>query len=534
MKKRVAGLVCVLALAGAGIAYAALTFTDSQANSPQVAGQPTSDDTAHFPTNKQNEPSIAVNPVDTNRLIAGANDEQEQPACGPGSVRGAAAPANDCSFFPDVGTSGVYTSADAGVTWTNRGLLPGFSGSGGSLVSDGDPVIVFGPRLANGVFAYGRRGGARAYYASLASYASGQAKGNQAPELLTVSASEDSGATWSNPVVAADGHGIRFNDKEAIWVDDNPASPFFGRVYLSWTQFRDVRGCAEPVMLVYSTDAGRTWSNPDQLSVAQNCAKGGRQGSAVRTGLDGAVYVVWEDSDNAGPKQVVAVSSDGGRSFSHAADIGRVTDIGDPIPGANFRTDSFPSLAVDQASGALYVAWAQRTGASAQIVVYSSPAGGGTWRQAGGALSAGGYAFFQGLDVASNGRVDLAWQEQRAASPATYGTGNATIDAFYSGSRDGGAHWTAPVRVSSVSSDPAASSQNNLARQFWGDYSTLVSTATQAWFIYTDSRHGVGCPAVDAYQHSIDAGSPITKPSPGTDCPAQFGNTDVYVSKITP
>ena len=91
------------------------------------------------------------------------------------------------------------------------------------------------------------------------------------------------------------------------------------------------------------------------------------------------------------------------------------------------------------------------------------------------------------------------------------------------------------MKVTSASSDPAVSAQNNLARQFWGDYNTLVSTDEQAWFIYTDSRNGVGCPAVDAYQHGADGSGPVVdKPAPPTDCDAQFGNTDVYVSKITP
>ncbi len=89
--------------------------------------------------------------------------------------------------------------------------------------------------------------------------------------------------------------------------------------------------------------------------------------------------------------------------------------------------------------------------------------------------------------------------------------------------------WTAPAKVTSASSDPAASSQNNLARQFWGDYNTLVSVDAHAWFIYTDARNGVGCPAVDQYQRTGG-----TKPAPPLDCPSQFGNTDAFVSVITP
>src|SRR3954454_1540077 len=75
---------------------AASTVFEARANDPQVAGDPASDTTARFPTNKQNEPSIAVNPLDSSFLIAGSNDEQRQPPCGPGPVRGPDALASDC------------------------------------------------------------------------------------------------------------------------------------------------------------------------------------------------------------------------------------------------------------------------------------------------------------------------------------------------------------------------------------------------------------------------------------------------------
>jgi hypothetical protein len=82
----------------------------------------------------------------------------------------------------------------------------------------------------------------------------------------------------------------------------------------------------------------------------------------------------------------------------------------------------------------------------------------------------------------------------------------------------------------------------------------MVSTNTRARFIHTDSRNGVGCPAVDAFQRyqvnnglaSSDGEDEIltgrtatgtesaAKPAPPTDCPASFGNTDPYVELITP
>ena len=54
--------------------------------------------------------------------------------------------------------------------------------------------------------------------------------------------------------------------------------------------------------------------------------------------------------------------------------IGPVTDIHDPIPGANFRTDSFPTIAADPRLGSttVYAAWSTRTAAGGRIVVATS------------------------------------------------------------------------------------------------------------------------------------------------------------------
>jgi len=541
-------IVFVIAAAGAAIASSS---TDSQANQPQVAGNATSNATARFPTNKQNEPTVAIAPDGTHAL-AGSNDEQKQPACGPGTQRGATAPGSDCSFFPNVGTNGIYASINAGASWTNLGLLPGYTDTGssvapsagalatsapaGSLVSDGDPVIVFGPKAdANGAFSWAN--GTRAYYASLASSSSASRQGNQLAEQIAVSISDNYGASWYDPIVAAQSNGNVFNDKNDVWADRNPNSPFFGRVYVTYTEFRSIPSTAEPVIVVYSTDGGLTWSKQNQVSSAYNNRnRGGRQGSVVRTGPDGTVYVIFEDSDaKLGSQQVVVVSHDGGRTFSKKTSIAALTDLAAAIPGSNFRTDSYASAAVDQTNGAVYVAWSDAASGSGRIKVSRGTNGGTTWSApVTVSTAAEGYAFYQGLDVAPNGRIDVGYQALIAATP-NYGTGNATINSYYVSSSNGGATWSAPLKVSSVGSDPAASAQNNLELQFWGDYNTLASTNDTALFIYTDSRNGVGCPAVDAYQRGLDGtGASVAKPAPGTDCPAQFGNTDAYVSKITP
>ncbi len=462
---------------------------------------------------------------------------------------------SDCSFSPGVGTSGIYTSADGGRTWTNRGLLDDqASWQGRGVISDGDPVLAFGPKPDGaGGFTFAR--GARVYYASLATVVA--AKGL---EYVVVSYSDDDGATWSAPVVGTTKtSNAQFDDKNWLSVDTSPTSAYFGRVYLSWTQFRSATTTGhggEPIMVAASADGGQSFDAPKQLSPAGNNGTGnGRQGSASTVGPDGTVYVAFEQ----GAQQVLVTSRDGGQRWSRPSPIGPVRDIGDPIPGANFRTDSFPTIAADPRddSTTVYAAWSTLTADGGRVVVAQSTDRGQSWGAPVQVSGTEGYAFFPGIDVSGTGRVDVAWQSLVAVDPKTFGTGNAAIDAYAVSSRDGQL-WSQPQRLTSVSSDPAASAQNNLGRQFWGDYATLVSDWAGAWFVVTDSRNGSGCPAVDGYQHYLrDNGlavpgdmadrltqratgvnpalaDPPVKPAPGAACPAQFGNTDVVVTRFAP
>src|SRR5438874_4622917 len=51
-------------------------------------------------------------------------------------------------------------------------------------------------------------------------------------------------------------------DRESGWSDNNPASPFFGRMYVSWNDF--ARG--EGIFVRRSTDNGVTWTGEAQVS----------------------------------------------------------------------------------------------------------------------------------------------------------------------------------------------------------------------------------------------------------------------------
>jgi hypothetical protein len=57
---------------------------------------------------------------------------------------------------------------------------------------------------------------------------------------------------------------------------------------------------------------------------------------------------------------------------------------------------------------------------------------------------------------------------------------------------------------------------------------SLRATVRATRLVWMDVRDAADCPAVDAYRQSLIDGTPIAAPAPLTDCPAQFGNNDIY------
>src|SRR5215831_3967578 len=92
----------------------------AQASGPSVASNVLvdQDHNLKFSENKQNEPTITRDPL-TGVLVAGANDEIQEPLC-PGTATPLASP---CPFDPSVSVNGFYRSTDNGQTWTG-GILP--------------------------------------------------------------------------------------------------------------------------------------------------------------------------------------------------------------------------------------------------------------------------------------------------------------------------------------------------------------------------------------------------------------------------
>jgi hypothetical protein len=526
-----------------------------------------------FPQNKQNEPAVAVDPVNPAIAVAGANDELDLQPC-------PAVAGGGCPFTTGVGVSGVYFSFDGGGSWlqptysgwTARdctptsctphvgaiGTLPWYYEAG--LMSDGDPSVAFGPRLRSGRFSWGD--GARLYYANLtanfSAVRSEQAfKGFEAIAVSRTdhprSAASGHKTAWMRPVIVSRQNAALFSDKEDIWADNAASSPFFGNVYLCNMAFRgqefSPNAAPEPVMFTRSTNGGATWSGQRQLSAAANNITGnGRQGCEVRTDSRGTVYVVWEGGKNGHSEMFVARSFDGGKTFTRPQAVASVVDVGvfDPVISdvffdgiAGARTDSYPSIDVangapsgSHASNEIVISWADaRNGLNHETarLAYSTNRG-TSWHQIANTAQAGDRPDFPAVAMSPTGRdLYLTYDgfltpyQQTLAQPRWFQGVVRHADVTASGAPVG---WTTIHR--GARGDARGSSANSLVEEFLGDYNDAAASNQFAIAVWNDARNAADCAAVDAYRASLYTATPGTAPSPTTSCPGRFGNTDIY------
>lgn len=385
-------------------------------------------------THTQSETSIARNPF-TGTLCASYNDSYS------GVVLG-------------TGFSGFSRSTNNGASFADRGPVP--AGSAGP--SRGDPSVVW--RLADGKF----------YTAQLE------------PGGLGLWRSDDDCNTFA-PVTQL--HSGVLDDKEIMAVDNNLLSPYFGRLYVVWTDF----AAGGRIYLTSSSDAGATWSTPVALS-----APGGTvQGAWPLVAPSGALYVAWSRYQPNDKFDIEVVASlDGGASFGPVNKVVANADYpfastaesncGRPALNGNIRIAPFPQLAASTfCIHMVYTAApnAAHTGDVANIYYKRTCNGGLTWSAA-KQINDDGTAtdqFTPSVSAGPEGYVSVAWYDRRL-SPS-----NTSFDYYQRVSITDGRTFKPSERLSSTTSPIYIDPSLNVC--YHGDYDMQVQTAASARMLWS-------------------------------------------------
>jgi hypothetical protein len=272
--------------------------------------------------NPDNEIAIVADPANPNHLLAGSNDYFYRFNNSTGARQ---------ALVP----TGFFTSFDGGANWID-GQIPMQSGNG---AGDPSPGFVTDPRSA-------AVNQPVALMAQLEN-TGGLGAGNLTQGDVSVSRSLDGGVTWSQPVTVFKGGGnannspnAKFYDKEWLTCDNEPASPWRGRCYVTTTLFlNQAHGAyaSSDILISYSDDGGLTWSAPRSIAATHPSCTFQETGPAGSTACDenqfsipdvarnGTLYLHFLNSQNEAAWEVdfdfdsqilIMRSSDGGQTFA--------------------------------------------------------------------------------------------------------------------------------------------------------------------------------------------------------------------------
>ncbi|HEX4953698.1 MAG TPA: sialidase family protein [Thermoanaerobaculia bacterium] len=411
--------------------------------SPEATDSPVSDPSGDTPaqSHTQSETSIAVNET-TGTRCAAWNDSWHEIGT-PGGM----------------GFSGFARSTDGGVVWVDQGPI----GAG----NFGDPAMVW--RRMDGNF----------YYAALS--ASGG--------LSLFKSTDDCDSFTFMSTINSSGS----DDKELMAVDNNPASPHYGNLYVAWTNF----AVGGDIQVRRSTNAGMTWDAAITISNPGSDV----QGAWPAVAPNGDVYVSWVrwNPFPAGPIDVEVVrSTNGGTSYSFVTnpltgavnprDTTATSSCGRPALKGNIRYLPSPQIAVGS-DGHVHVVYTKdpdATGSGDVVNVYyrKSVDNGTTWSTEflvnDDATTTDQYQ--PSMSVSAEGVVTISYYSRQLDT-----VNNTLLDYYSRQSPDNGATFNASVRISDVSTpiflDPG------LATCYHGDYDTQISFDGFVNLIWSDDRN---------------------------------------------
>jgi hypothetical protein len=438
--------------------------------------------------NAEEEPWVDVNPTNPNNLIAVWQQDR----------------------WSDGGAHGLVTAVthNGGLTWTRT--FPHFSTCAGGTAANGggydrssDPWVSFG---ADGT----------AYQVSLSFNASNNVN------AVLASRSTDGGDSWSEPWTLILDSGERdvayaFNDKESVTADALTG----GYAYAVWDRFVTPSGTSrasveglihsrsfrEPIWFSRTTNGGLTWE--PARNIYDQSEFNGTIGSQIVVAKNGDLlnffteFLIHKNADKSrGEWMSVIRSTDKGVTWSKnslkiAPSRERVAF--DPDTGRNIRAEGgLPEVAIDRASGALYVVWQDASFSGVDEIAFSMSTDNGlTWstpikvnQTPRSSTAANQQAFVPGVHVTTNGTVAVTYYDFRNNDPSAGVPTDYWIVHCHSNCTSS-ASWTNESRLTATSFDieqaPAARGPFGF---FLGEYEGLTNVGNSFVPVFVAVNNG--------------------------------------------
>jgi hypothetical protein len=399
-----------------------------------------------------------------------------------------------------VNISGVSVSFDAGQTFQRILPSPFATGHGTNY---GDPIVVYNNALG------------KWFAGDLATACGGLGIG-----LWT----SDDAMTWATGACAHNGGS---DDRESMWVDNNAASPFYGRMYISWNDF----AAGQSIYITHS-DNGTTWSAPVRVNTGGFIRNIQLTGSP---GDDGTVFIAGMDEGGGGfsnRTNWIYRSLDGGATWTAIQQGAPFAPPGQGTCGyfaiipPIWRHMGWGQPAVGP-NGVVHYAYAGRganSGDQGDIFYVRSGDNGTTWSAPivlnSDAASGGNKAqWMPSTSVTPEGNVVISWYDRRNTDDGM------SYEWWGIQSPDNGLSFGPDERYSDTLIHQPEQPDSGIVGCYAGDYNYHSAVTGKSWMTWTDGRNQVnGHYQQDVYFASVDQGAPTGGILEGTVTDGASGN----------
>ncbi len=478
-------IACGQAQGGSASSLGKFFYAIQQLLSPLVYGTTDVDlvtGTETSPNVTQSETFTAGNPDDPNQIVVAYNDSRGRNA-------------------NPINISGASVSTDGGATFTR---LTKATGQGPFENTVGDPVVLYNKPTGNWFTVW------------LDSGCGGQGLGGYK------STTPWDANSWTHYCI----HSNSQDDRESGWADNNPSSPFYGRMYISWNDYNVVGGA---LFATYSSDNGATWHMP--INVFPSFVRNVQITGDLATG---DVYIAGMDEGGGGfphnDTNLFYRSTDGGNTWTN-------TYTGRRFPGPGVTAVGyFACMFTDGGGYWRHEGWGEPAAYNGVVhYVYS---------QHGNHSDAGDVYYIRSTDkgqtfsaplklntdattrpqwqpnlsVSQDGTVFATWYDGRESAGCT--SGNPAVPCYRMWARkstDNGVTWLADTQFSDVVSPLPAQPDPGIQATYAGDYDYGSSLLTQHLSAWCDGRVAInGTSQQDAFHDTEPAsqgGSPTPTPT---------------------